>query len=362
MRRLLVGVVVAGLLAAALLHLGPALGLALSLALPSGERWLAPFGGEPRHEEVRLPGPAGALDASLYRPPAPQGALLLVHGLSRAGRHHPELQRLARLLARRGQLVLVPQFPGLADFRLTGHEVAEVHTALTYLSGLHPEVGVAGLSVGAGPALLAAADVPRLRVVGAFGGYADLRNVVAFVTTGVHRFGGQRHVAQQEEYNRWKVLALLGGLVEDAADRARLREIADRRLANPFDDTRAVEAALGPAGAAVLALIVNRREEAVDRLFAALSPRTREALRRLSPLEHLSRLPGRLLIVHGKGDQSIPYTESLRLAAAAGPHARLILLRSFHHTGPVPAWRLLGPRLLDGWDLVRIAQALLSRS
>jgi len=48
-------------------------------------------------------------------------------------------------------------------------------------------VAIAGFSFGAGPALLAAADLPGVRVVGSFGGYADLRNVIAYITTGVFR-------------------------------------------------------------------------------------------------------------------------------------------------------------------------------
>ena len=87
--------------------------------------------------------------------------MLLVHGLSPGGRQHPELVRLARALARRGQLVLVPHFDGLAAFRLSGREVDEVRAALAHLHALsqHP-AGIAGFSFGAGPALIAAADGP----------------------------------------------------------------------------------------------------------------------------------------------------------------------------------------------------------
>jgi hypothetical protein len=342
-------------------HYGSAASLALALAAPSLARWLSPAHAESRREEIAVPvGDGRALRADLYRPAREEGAVLLVHGLSPAGRQHPELVRLAHALARRGQLVLVPHFDGLAAFRLSGREVDDVRGSLAHLRGLSRRAaGIAGFSFGAGPALLAAADAGTLRVVGSFGGYADLRTVLVFITTGAHRFERRREVVRQEEYNRWKLLALLTGFVEDGADRARLGTIATRRLANPADDTREEEARLGGPGGAVLALVANRREAAVPALLAALPPGAQRAIEALSPLPVMPRLAGRLLIAHGAGDESIPYTESLRLAAAAGPHERALILETFHHVGPRPWWPWPA-RLRDGGRLVQIADALLS--
>lgn len=356
---------VGGLLAAALVAVivlvryGPALLLALTLALPSTGDRLAfarpALTLEPLEVAV---GDGRFLQADLYRPSRPVGALLLVHGLSPAGRRHPDLVRLARALATQGQLVLVPEFPGLTAFGLSGREVDEVRSALARLQRLSAEgTGVAGFSFGAGPALLAAAASPGLRVVGAFGGYADLRNVITFVTTGVHYHGGRRHVVRQEEYNRWKLLALLLGFVEAERERALLRAIADRKLANPADDTAALEATLAPEGRAVFNLVVNRREAAVTGLLGDLPPRVSDALDVLSPLAVMPRLRGRVLIAHGADDESIPFTESLRLAEAA--HTGAVILGTFHHVGPVSPWPSLA-RARDGVRLVRIADRLLN--
>jgi hypothetical protein len=340
---------------------GSALSLAVALAIPALPSGDSVAHAEAAREEVEIPTGSGrTLRADLYRPAHESGALLLVHGLSPAGRRHPELVRLAQALAARGQLILVPQFEGLAAFRVSGQEVDDVRAALARLAALSPRpVGIAGLSFGAGPALLAAADAPRLRMAGSFGGYADLRDVLVFITTGVHHLDGRRLRVHQEEYNRWKLLALLVAFVEDGGDRARLQDIAARRLANPADDTGGQEAQLGPEGRAVIALIANRHEEAVPALFAALPLPARQALDALSPLPVMPRLAGRLLIGHGAGDESIPYTESLRLAAAAGPHERALILETFHHVGPRPWWP--GPaRLRDGWRLLQVADGLLS--
>ena len=341
-----------------LLRDGSALSLSLALAVPGTEAWLAPLQDHVEIDEISVSVHGRRLVADLYRPPAPRSALLLVHGLSRFGRRHPELVRLARLLARHGTLVLVPQLDGLVAFRLTGAEVDDVDAWLTALAARSPRVGITGFSFGAGPALIAAARHPDLVLTGSFGGYADLRDVIRYLTTGVHEHG-RRYVQPPEGYNRWKLLALLLGLVEDDRDRDVLARIADRKLVDPSEDVRALEMQAGPEGRAVLALVMNRREAAAAPLLAALPSGARTAIDALSPLAVVPRLPGRLVIAHGAGDASIPFTESLRLADASNGRARALILETFSHTGPLPLWQSLGPRARDSLRLVQIANALL---
>lgn len=341
-------------------RLGPALKLTVELASPAAEAWLEPLGQRVSRREVTIDAGGRTLAADLYRPPAPQGALLLVHGLSRLGRRQPDLERLAWLLARQGQVVLVPHFEGLAAFRLNGREVADVRAAVRYLRAEAGRVGVAGFSFGAGPTLLAVSNVPGLRVVGSFGGYADLGNVIKFVTTGVHAFNGQRHVQPPDEYNRWKMLALLAAFVEDRRDRRVLEALAVRRLAHPGRVTEGPEVALGPEGRRVWNLVSNRQEALVEPLLADLPDGARKALQALSPLPALRHLSGHLLVAHGAADRSIPFTESLRLAAAGPPGSRVVILRTFDHTGPQTLWRSLADQAEDGWRLLGLVDALLA--
>ena len=334
----------------------PALTLSLALAVPSAERFVRPFAVAPTRSEVRV----GRLDADLYRPAKPRRALVLVHGLSRAGREHPELTRLAELLAGRDIAVLVPHFTGMAGFTLSGRETDEVVTALEHVRALGLPVGVAGFSFGAGPALLAAAATPDVRVAGSFGGYADLRHVIRYIATGVHELDGRRYVQAPEPYNRWKLLALLVGFVDTPDEQAALRTIVSRRLADPGDDTTALEARLGPTATAMLTLSRARDDSDVSRGLAALPPRVQHALDSLSAVSAARRLNGRLLVAHGAADPSIPFTESLRLGAAAGERARVAVLRTFHHTGPHALWTDLADRAADAWALFRVVEALLA--
>lgn len=299
------------------------------------------------------------LVADLYHPSRPRAGLVLVHGLSRAGRRHPELVRLARLLAGQGTTVLVPQLDGLAAFRLDGQEVADIRAALTALPGHSRRVGVAGFSFGAGPALIAAASRPDLVLAGSFGGYADLRAVIRYLTTGLHEHAGVRYSQPPEEYNRWKLLALLAGLVQDPGDRRLLDEIAELKLADPGTETRGLQARAGPEGRAALALVTNRRDEAITPLLDGLGPAARVAIDALSPLPAIPRLTGRLVIAHGAADASIPFTESLRLADASGGRASALILESFDHARPRPILESVGTHARDALRVLRLARLLL---
>ena len=348
-RSLGIAAAVLGLAAVAVtVRFGSAATFSLVLAVPPAGRVTAPFVQSTRSEQTAIPFGVRTLAADVYRPARPRGSILLVHGLSPAGRRQPDLARLAELLARHGQLALVPHFEALAAFKLDGTEVAVVVAALDHAALLANPVAIAGFSFGAGPALLAAAERPHVRLAGSFGGYADLRSVIAFVTTS----------AAPEPYNRWKLIQLLAGFAEDADDRSRLDAIAQARLADPSADTAPLEARLGEDGRSVLMLVHNRRGDALDGLLARLSPGTRAALDRLSPLPAMARLRGRVLIAHGRVDVSIPYTESVRLAEAA--RTRAVILSTFHHTGPLSPLELVRSGVPDAWKLIGLADALLS--
>ena len=69
-------------------------------------------------------------------------------------------------------------------------------------------------------------------------------------------------------------------------------------------------------------------------LIAALPERLRRQLRDPSPSSRdLTPLTGRLILIHGKADTLIPYSESLALAEAV-PKSELFLIDGFSHITP----------------------------
>jgi pimeloyl-ACP methyl ester carboxylesterase len=210
----------------------------------------------------------------------------------------------------------VPTVPGLTRGRL---RTDDVQVVVATLAARTAPTAVVAVSVGAGPALLAAAEPAvrdRVRVLLSVGGYASAPELLRFFLTGEYAWREVRgRVVHEPAVVRW--------FLEANAD---------------LLDTPAREALADPARAAAA---LEHPSPEVARLLAALSPE-----------RVADRIHARLVLVHGMNDRAVPYTESLRLASARPGRTRLVLVRVLDHVEAAPpaAWgsvlRELGALLL----------------
>jgi hypothetical protein len=374
----LVALLVLVLILPPLWRLAIASALVVDSVRPGHAPLLAYLGPHPVRIGTRIAAVGSTSSADLYLPARglPRRVVLLIHGVNETGKDDARLVALAQDLARARTAVLVPDFPNLRRMRVRASDADGVVLAYTDLLHRFPQLcpvhragacGIISFSYGAGPALIAAAD-PRIRDrVGfevAFGGYADLTEVIRFVTTG--RASDPRVRAKPYAWARWAFLAGNVDLVSDSADRGRLREIAERKLEDPGADVSGPAAALGPEGRAVYDLLTNQDPARVEALLARVNPAIRGMMTALSPLPGLRHVRARLILVHGVADRSIPFTESERLARAAADPARvdLTLTRVFGHVDPslprldgLSALRFYIP---EAWRMIRVVLAVLS--
>jgi fermentation-respiration switch protein FrsA (DUF1100 family) len=118
----------------------------------------------------------------------------------------------------------------------------------------------------------------------------------------------------------------------------------------------AIAAQMGPDGKAVLAVVENRDPDAVTRLMAALPERVRRAIDGLNlALYDLSKLRCHLILVHGRGDPLVPYSESEALAAAASKaRVSLFLVDELGHVD------FNAVTIANAWTIWRAVDALLA--
>jgi pimeloyl-ACP methyl ester carboxylesterase len=243
---------------------------------------------------------AEPLDAGTdrYRPRglAAGGPLVLVHGLTPEGKDDPRLQRAARLLARAGFDVAVPTIPGLTHGRLRPEDAQPIIAALA--SRREPACLVS-VSVGAAPAFLAAADsvvAGRVRMLLALGAHASALELIRFHLSGTDPSGAARRAPRHPELAR--------ALIE-----------ANAELADP-----ALRAALATGDPA-----------SVEAAIVTLPASTRRLMAQLSPAQTVALIRAPIVLVHGRDDPAVPYTESLRLAAARPAHTRVVLVGAIGH-------------------------------
>jgi dipeptidyl aminopeptidase/acylaminoacyl peptidase len=233
--------------------------------------------------------------------------LVLVHGITPQGKDDPQLRTAAALLARAGWAVSVPTIDGLTALRLRPDDAGAVAgaTRALFAQGYRP-VAMLGISLGAAPTLSAAGEpelAAALSAVLTLGGYASSRELLRYTLTGAYAFGDARGRRPVDE----------NGIARFARANVDLVERGSRSL------------------------VANRDPDKVDHLIDALPEDTRRLLDALSPEVDLPRIRVPLFLMHGRGDLTVPFTESLRLdrrARAAGRPVRTVIVGALGHVEP----------------------------
>ena len=173
-----------------------------------------------------------------------------------------------------------------------------------------------------------------MRFILALGGYYDLNSIVSYFTTGYYRDeeGDWRYLAPRA-YAAWVFGLSNADLLERREDRSRLRAYLDELAEADSGDDPLPPRGLAADAEALLAVLANRDPARVPALIAGLSPSMRGELEGLNPAAHdLTALQAQVILLHGRSDNVIPYTESVALARALPPgQVELFLIDGFAH-------------------------------
>jgi pimeloyl-ACP methyl ester carboxylesterase len=298
-----------GRLVLALLLVLPLLGAARSAVLAAAflTEFLTAGGWRPlsvlTYDPTRVTMSLATGEADRHLPAAGVGRpLVLVHGLTPDGKDDQRLAASAALLSRLGFDVAVPTIPGLTQWRLRPEDREPVVAAIAARS--EPSV-IVGVSVGAGVAMLAAADARvrgRAVAIVSLGGYASAFELARYYLTGQYGDHGVRgRVVHDPELIR-TFLAANEDLLDVSAQR--------------------VLAATSPGD--------------VEQALARLSPELRSLFEALSPERAVEQIRAPMILVHGRGDIAVPYTESVRLARARPAGTRIVLVGAVAHVERAP--------------------------
>jgi pimeloyl-ACP methyl ester carboxylesterase len=280
---------------------------------------------EPRSEETIL----GGVPVLLVRPGEGRAwpAIVFVNGVTRRGRFHPTVQRLAHALARAGYLVIVPDPPGLRTGILSSLTLAATKSVVRAVSArvdARGPIALFGVSVGGALALLAAEDPElsgRVRVVAALAPYTNLADVVRIATTGTYVQRGRLRRYRSKPFAALVAARSLAAALPHAADRrlllTRLAPVSQNAL-DPLRPLRALRfGRLHRAARALLRLLLNRDPARFAALYDALPLSTRAAVSALSPLSGAASLRAPVLVVSAPHDKYFPPDQTRALAARA---------------------------------------------
>jgi fermentation-respiration switch protein FrsA (DUF1100 family) len=304
----------------------------------------------------------------------PAAGIVLVPGAVPQGKDDPRLVAFATTLARARFAVLAPALSGVRELRVRPSDAREVADAFAWLASrtdLAPggRAGIGAFSYAVGPAVLAALEPDireRVRFILAVGGYHDLYRSVRFFTTGYFEEDGKARHMKPDDYGRLVFAYGAKAYLHAQRDHELIEAIAERKRRDRAADVADLVAGLSREARAVYELAVNSDPARFAPLLAGLPPALLADLDALSlHNKDLSRLKARLLLVHGRNDNLIPYSETLALAQAA-PQAKAtvwLIGRLLGHVdlsaGRVLSWQFVSQALPDIWRMLRAVAALL---
>jgi fermentation-respiration switch protein FrsA (DUF1100 family) len=298
------------------------------------ERSTAPPSREPVHYAIE--GRSGSADLYLPGEGTPAAAIVLVPGAVPEGKDDKRLVKFAEGLARLQFAVLTPELSDYRELEIRTRQVTEVADAFRYLvtqPHLSPggRTGIGAFSFGAGTAILAALEEDlreRVRFIFAVGAYHDLRRTIRYFTTGYFEAEGTAQYLEPSEYARLVFAYTALDHVNDLNDRATLEAMLDAKVESASADISALASGLGREGQSVYRLLTNTDPDLAYELIDSLPQETRALIDALTLADKgLRGLPARLILVHGKNDPLIPYSETIALSQAVAPsRARVFLI------------------------------------
>jgi hypothetical protein len=341
--------------------------------------------GRSHHADLYLPGtldgcaaPASAKSRDAVERGCPRAAIVVVPGAVPLGKDDPRLTTFATTLARAGFAVLAPEIKGYRQLRIRPSDAREIADAFAYLirrPELAPEgrAGMFAFSYSVGPALLAALENDireQLRFVVGVGGYHDLQRAMRFFTTGWFEHEGKWYHITPDDTGKmvlvYSSLDYFAGPTREH-DRRVFDQMVTLRSRDPHADLTPLAAELGSDAHAVYALAANTDPACFPELFSRLPAAMRADIDRLDLARHdLKPLKARLILVHGRNDNLIPYPESLALAADSpvGRAKVFLIHRVLGHvelnSSNLLSWRFWSEDLPDLWRLWRVIDLLLA--
>jgi dienelactone hydrolase len=308
------------------------------------------------HGRARLYSPVGKSDAP---------GIVLLHGVHWKGIDEPRLQRFAQTIAATGVTVMTPELRELADYRIDPASldtIASATHALREKLGAE-KVGVMGLSFAGGLALVAASDARFNADIGyvvAVGAHDDLPRVLRFFATDtIEKPDGSKEAMHAHDYGP---LVLVYASIEDffaPNDVPAAREALRLWLGERFDDARAAAKPLSPEGAARMQQLFSHDVKSIAPELLAEIEKKKDAMRAVSPHEHMKDVKVPVFLLHGAGDSVIPASETMWLAADAPPGIvrEALVSRAIEHV------ELHGePTAGDKWALVHFMSGVLAQA
>lgn len=291
--------------------------------------------------------------AYVYRPKRPTGVYLVSPGLHYAGPGDPRMDRFCRVLAHAGFVVVAAFLPDFLDLVVAETTTRDLALAFDHACAIADAESLSGpavfsISFGSRPAieLCASERGRRASALVLFGGFCDFDATVRFAITGRASHDGRAIAIAHDPLNAPVVHLNLLFAHDAGLDHASLARAMRRMVHDTWGKTELKKGDARAPHAAAIARELGERERAffltacglegsAEELLEAGLARAGDHFRWADPRPFLAAVHPRVVIVHGRDDDVIPWSQALALEAALPPsHPREVIFTGLYgHTG-----------------------------
>jgi fermentation-respiration switch protein FrsA (DUF1100 family) len=276
---------------------------------------------QPVHNKITLASPHGKIVADLFLPASAIGhsthrttpAVILAMGVRTKPSDKPLILHFAQAMSRLGYVMLWPRLQALDKGASMLEQPSTCIVSVRYAKGLGSvapqRISLMGISAGASVAFIAAAD-PRINkdvhALIFFGGYYDIIDYLASLATGLSSFNNRTITWHPSS----EAIGHVQGIVRAEHAPGIARAFAAAEKARTLDRAEA--------------LLRSAPEREISRLM------------RVSPSKYIDDFRAHIFVVHDKGDDFVPYYQSVQLNEALPQRVKRTYLITdlFEHVQP----------------------------
>lgn len=287
----------------------------------------------------------------------------MVPGIHYLGMNEPRLVAFAHSMAACGLRVLTPELPDSRDYRIQPSDIQAIGDSVQWLhQATGHRVGLMGVSFSGGLALMAAAEPPtsnQISFVFSVGAHDDLYRVANFYVTGADPLPDGN--VERLKPNDYGPLVLEYERLQDYAPPADIAPIQAALRARLYEDPaleKQLVAKLTDAQKTEYARIVDLLNQ--DWAISVSNNKHAAEMAAVSPRGHLAGLHASVYLLHGRGDNLIPFAEAEWLAQDL-PHgtlANLLVSPLIAHVSTTQA----KADLWDEWQLLHLMAQVMERT
>ena len=268
----------------------------------------------------------------IYTPNLPKSdskkLIILIHGMTIAGKDDEDLVFLAKRLAKLGFEVFVPEIRGLKNCQIGYEETNEIKVAIDTAIHLYPDhkTGVMSFCYGNGVLLPVFDDekiAKNIDFLIIWGGYASMKDLLRFNLLGYYPVDGKLIYSEPdiEVKNKYINQKYWYNFLPQQSRKEWLNALKTNKTGN-----------LTGAQKNTYQFLKNTKLNKFEEYYNKLSPEIQNWLKIISPENYIVKVNCKIIFVHSLRDTLVPYQDALKLYGFANKqNNKPFILPIFEH-------------------------------